>query len=179
MYRTWTYIIKSSPLLLIVPLFTEEDHQSGKWLFVRLPIRPQTVAELQLTRFWLRTISQTCFQLISFFELLNPELIKLLFLASGNTSPVQFLASELLTFYGLPPLAYGLLAHTCGAVKFYGYYPFPALLQLVCTFPVAPRQVEAGILDGYHSYSDRKRLLFKVGQPFPVSFVLYNFRKLN
>jgi hypothetical protein len=131
-------------------------------LCVRLPIWLQTVEELQLIRFWLRIISNTCFQRVHFFKLFDPELIALLFLPTpANFSPVQFRAAELLIFFtALPPLAYGPLVRA-RAVEFDGYNPFPELLQMACSFPAPPRQVEASIVGDY-PYSDREQILFKV-----------------
>jgi hypothetical protein len=122
-----------------------EDFQSGKRLFIRLPIRPQTVEELQLIHFWLQSISSTCFQRVSFQEQFNPEFLRLFFPAMA---PVQFRAAELLTFpYNstLPPLAYVplVLAHHVEFCS--GNVPFPDLLRLVCSFNVPPRQVKANI----------------------------------
>jgi hypothetical protein len=97
------------------------------------------VEELRLIRFWLRAISQTCFQRVTSYRLFSPELIQQLFPAPVYSHAIQFRAAELFTFYDLPPLAYGPLV-CARAVKFYGYYPFPDLLHLVCTFAVAPQK---------------------------------------
>jgi hypothetical protein len=147
----------------------EEDCESGENRFVvRLPIWPQTLEDLRLILFWLRPISTTCFHRVTFYELFNPELLELLFHPTPASSPVQFRAAEMLTFYYLPPLAYGSLVRA-RAVKFldeYAGFPFLDLLQLLCAFAVSPRQVVASIPD------DDREHLFEVGRPFP-SLVSY------
>jgi hypothetical protein len=124
--------------------FSDESHQSGKEChFVRLPVKPQSVADLRLIRFWLRTISQTCFQRVAFYTLFHPMFLGLFF--PGPSPAIQFRATESLVFRTdphLPPLAYGPLVRA-RAVEFTGWSPFPDRLQLVCSFAVPPRQVEA------------------------------------
>jgi hypothetical protein len=151
-----------------------------KCLLVRFPIWPQTVEELQLNRFWLRAIYNTCFQRVTIHTLFNPEFLGLLFPSASASSPaVLFRSAELLTFRtAMPPLAYGPLVRA-RAVEFnrisapfgaplfpFSWKSFSDQLQLVCTFAVPPRQVEAYI-EGFHPYSDREGL-FKVGQLFTI-----------
>jgi hypothetical protein len=150
--------------------FPEEDYLSWKRLLVRLPIWPQTVEDLRLIRFWLRTISNTCFQRVSFLKMFNSEFLGLLFPAPVSAT-VQFRAAEGLTFYNtlLPPLAYGPLIYA-RAVKFYQCGIFPDLLQLACSLAVPPLQVQADI-DEEYSYSDRESLLFMVGHVISLHFL--------
>jgi hypothetical protein len=153
---------------------TGEDYKSEKLLCVRLPIRPRTVGELRLIRFWLHAISDTCFQHVTFYRLFNPEFLELLLPLTYSPS-VQFRADELMAFrYNcpLPPLAYGPLIRA-RAVEFSVNGPFYDLLQLVCTFVVPPRQVEADI-SGSCSYADREHLLYKVGHP--ISVLVSNYK---
>jgi hypothetical protein len=115
--------------------------------------------DLHLIRFWLRAISNACFQRVEFGNLFNPELLGLLFPPSTSSSPVQFRATESLIFNpDLPPLAYGPLVWA-RAVEFNGLGPLSVMLQLACSFAMPPRRVK---LPSFPSLSFSQEQFFKV-----------------
>jgi hypothetical protein len=63
-----------------------------KYLFVKLPIRPTTVDELLLIRFWLRAITSACYEVVDMCcpLVLNPGFLGLLFPPAVEVNKIKF-----------------------------------------------------------------------------------------
>jgi hypothetical protein len=75
------------------PKVEKRPKTAERRLIIRLPRQPATVAELRLVRFWLRALSDTCFELFSAAEgFFTPGLVQRLF-PDNSSRPIRFRAA--------------------------------------------------------------------------------------
>jgi hypothetical protein len=88
-HMTGTYFILLAFIFKIKKKWLEIRLANAGRLIIKLPIRPSTIEELALIRFWLLKLSHTHFEYIdSYFCILNPEFLSVL---NPRTGPRKIL----------------------------------------------------------------------------------------